>query len=49
MPGHHFLSYSSLDAYNKEYHHPDDILRCTSVDFQIPLREIYQKVEFDGK
>lgn len=32
-----------------EHHHPDEDLRCTSVDFQIPLREIYAKVEFENK
>ena len=29
-----------------EYFHADDILRCASVDFQIPLREVYDRVEF---
>lgn len=27
----------------------DDVLRCTSVDFQIPLREIYDQVEFENE
>jgi Uma2 family endonuclease len=32
-----------------EYKNTDDILRCTSVDFQIPLREIYDRVEFENE
>jgi len=30
-----------------EYNDAGDILRCTSVDFQIPLRDIYDRVEFE--
>jgi Uma2 family endonuclease len=30
-----------------EYKNADDILRCSCVDFQIPLREIYERVEFE--
>ncbi|MDZ7342710.1 MAG: Uma2 family endonuclease [candidate division KSB1 bacterium] len=29
-----------------EYDDPDDILKFTKIDFQISLREIYQRVEF---
>jgi Uma2 family endonuclease len=32
-----------------EHKNADDILRCTSVDFQIPLREIYSEVEFENE
>jgi Uma2 family endonuclease len=33
----------------REYNDPNAILHCASVDFQIPLREIYTKVEFENK
>lgn len=33
-----------LTKYNE-----DNVLHCTSVDFQIPLREIYNKVEFENE
>jgi hypothetical protein len=29
-----------------EYSDEDDVLRCTSVDFEIVLKEIYERVEF---
>jgi Uma2 family endonuclease len=33
----------------REYNNPDAVLRCASVDFQIPLREIYTKVDFENE
>lgn len=33
----------------REYNDPNAILRCASVDFQIPLHEIYTKIEFENK
>lgn len=33
----------------QEYHDANAVLRCTSVDFQISLREVYAKVEFAQK
>lgn len=29
-----------------EYNAPDDVLKLTKVDFEMPLRDIYQRVEF---
>ncbi len=32
-----------------EYNGPNSILHCSTIDFQIPLREIYNKVEFESE
>ena len=32
-----------------DYDDADSVLQCTSIDFQMPLREIYQRVDFESE
>ena len=44
---HHALQPSGVWSY-EEYEHPSNFLRLASVDCELPLAEIYDKVEFSG-